>query len=155
PDRRAPHSRHTLSAEPHIPLFYDPAVFEGVMVLSFALPYELPLPPGLNPIQIDDEYLRVRGVSQAEFDNAWMQVPFTCLTWWFVESVEPNPVVADALLATRVLTAVTGQERPPERGDTANEHKRSVVLVMVPVKSRKAAFTPPHDNKLDSLTLAH
>ncbi|MGH3641349.1 MAG: hypothetical protein ACRDUX_20210, partial [Mycobacterium sp.] len=94
--------------EQHVPLFYDPAVFEGVMVLSLALPYELPLSAGLSPLLIEDEYLEGRGAAESNFDDAWMQTPFTCLTLWFVESAEPNPIVVDSVLASRVLSAVTG-----------------------------------------------
>lgn len=139
-----------------LPLWYDPKVFEGVLAFSFALPYKLPLATGSNPIEIDNDYLRLHGASPENFDAAWMQTPFICLTCWFEKSLDPDPLVADTLLASTVLSALTGQQPPPEplASDAASDD-RSVAIVMVPVKSRDAALTPPHDDKVDPLTVAH
>ncbi len=140
-----------------MPLWYDPEVFEGVMAFSFALPHKLPLAVGYSPIGIDADFLRQRGASPENYDAAWMEVPFVCLTRWFVESVDPNPVVTDTSIASNVLSALTGQEPPTPATDAGPvSHDRSVVVVMVPVKSREAAFTPPRgDGKIDPLTVAH
>lgn len=155
PTDSSSHTGDSPFHERQIPLFYDPVVFEGVMALSFVLPYELPLSSGLSPILIEDEYLQGRGIEVPDFDDAWMQIPFTCLTWWSAETVEPDPLVADAALAWRCLSAATGQEPPPDMSNANIERRRSAVVVMIPVKSREAAFTPPHADKLDPLTLAH
>ena len=48
------------SATDSIPLLSDPDVFEGVMTIAFVLPYKVPSIVGLNPIVIDEAYLRVR-----------------------------------------------------------------------------------------------
>lgn len=37
--------------------------FEGVVAFSFVLPFLLPLEPQAIPIGVDDEYLRIRGVT--------------------------------------------------------------------------------------------
>ncbi|CPR69980.1 hypothetical protein [Mycobacteroides abscessus] len=132
----------------------DPQRFEGVVAFSFVLPYLIPLEPQAVPISVDDDYLRVRGVASAEFDDAWMQMPFSCLTIWSVESGGVGPVVEDTTLASAALARITGQEPQPSPRHNAG-HQRSAVVVLIPVKSRNAALTPPHDGKVDPLTLAH
>ncbi|WP_231965647.1 hypothetical protein [Mycobacterium sp. E802] len=132
----------------------DPQRFEGVVAFSFVLPYLLPLEPQAVPIGVDDYYLRVRGVTPAEFDDAWTQMPFSCLTMWSVESGGVDPVVEDTTLASAALARVTGQEpQPSPQHDDGRQ--RSAVVVLIPVKSRTAALMPPHDGKVDPLTLAH
>ncbi|QEM43991.1 hypothetical protein [Mycolicibacterium grossiae] len=137
------------------PLWYDPDVFEGVMAFSFALPYALPL-AGYNLLVIEDEYLSQRGASPQDFDHKWMQTPFNCLTRWVIQKTEPNPVLVDSVLASSVLSTLTGHE-PPDKplSDAGTSHDRSVAVVMVPVKTRAAGFAPPHDGKVDPLTVAH
>jgi hypothetical protein len=139
------------------PLWYDPEVFDGVMAFSFALQQKLPLAIGYNAIGIDSDYLEQRGASPEHYDDAWMQLPFTCLTRWFVQPVDPNPVIADTDVASTVLSTLTGQEPlTPRSSASPIGHERSVVVVMVPVKSRDAGFTPPRgDGKIDPLTVAH
>lgn len=144
-----------IKAENPTPLWYDPEKFEGVMALAFTLPYKYPIATGLNPLEIDNEYLRVRGAAPQYFDNDWMQTPFTCLTSWFVQPLDFDPLVADTLLATKVLSSYTGQQQPPASLAADANHERSVVIVMLPVKSRAAAFRPPHDDKIDPLSVAY
>ncbi|MGH3726302.1 MAG: hypothetical protein ACRDUS_19525 [Mycobacterium sp.] len=128
--------------------------FEGVVAFSFALPYVLPLDSGVVPIGVDDEYLQIRGASPSDFDDAWMNTPFICSTLWSVESTGTDPVLESTTLASTVLARLAGQEPPPPRTKD-NSHEQSVVVVLLPVKSRVAALTPPHDGKVDPLTVAH
>lgn len=132
----------------------DAKRFEGVVAFSFTLPYVLPIESGAVPIEVDGEYLRVRGARSEDFDATWMDAPFTCLTLWSVASTGTDPVVEDTTLASTVLAQFTGQETPPSPPDDAG-HERSVVIVLVPVKGRSAALTPPHDGKVDPVTVAH
>lgn len=128
----------------------------GVVAFSFVLPFLLPLDPQAIPIGVDDEYLRIRGVTPVEFDHAWMQMPLSCLMIWSVATDGTNPVIEDTTVASAALAHITGQEpqpAPPPSDDFGR--KRSAVVVLVPVKSRAAALTPPHDGKVDPLTLAH
>jgi hypothetical protein len=141
--------------QPQAPTGWDDSErFEGVVAFSFALPYVLPLESGVVPVGVDDEYLRIRGASPDDFDDAWMNTPFICLTAWSVESAGTDPVLEDTTLASTVLARFTGQEPPPSRPDDSG-HDRSVAVVLLPVKSRAAALTPPHDGKVDPLTVAH
>lgn len=133
-----------------------PQRFAGMVAFSFVLPYLLPLEPQAIPIGVDDEYLRIRGVAPAEFDDAWMRLPLSCLTMWSVAADGTNPVIDDTTVASAALAHVTGgepQPAPPPSDEFGR--KRSTVVVLIPVKSRAAALTPPHDGKVDPLTLAH
>lgn len=145
-----------LPKQPAHPDWDDPERFEGVVAFSFVLPFLLPLEPRAIPIGVDDEYLRIRGVTPAEFDHAWMQMPLSCLMIWSVATDGTNPVIEDTTVASAALAHITGQQRqpaPPPSDDYGR--KRSAVVVFIPVKSRAAALTPPHDGKVDPLTLAH
>jgi hypothetical protein len=147
------------AASPKQPVNADwdnPPRFEGVVAFSFVLPYLLPLEPQAVPIGVDDDYLRIRGVAPAEFDDAWMQMPFSCLTMWSMVTDGTDPVIEDTTVASAALAQLTGQEPQPRPslGDDGGR-KRSAVVVLIPVKSRDAALTPPHDGKVDPLTLAH
>ena len=84
-----------------------------------------------------------------------MQIPFTWTTWWFVESADPDPLVADSVLALTVLSSLTGQQPSTESLAAEAAHDRSVVVLMIPVRNRDAALTPPHDDKIDPVTIAH
>ncbi len=142
--------------QPTHPDWDHPERFEGVVSLSFVLPFLLPLEPQAVPIGVDDEYLRIRGVTPAEFDQAWMQMPLSCWMIWSVATDGTNPVVEDTAVACAALAHITGQQpqpAPPPNDDY--RRKRSAVVVFIPVKSRAAALTPPHDGKLDPVTLAH
>lgn len=127
-----------------------------MVAYSFTLPYSVPL--GSEPvlIHVGDEYLRIRGVEPAEFDDSWMLTSFTCVLVWSSEPHGVDPVFEDSVLASSVLARVTGQESRETRSDDADiARDRSVVVALVPVKSRDAAFKPPQDGKVDPLTLAH
>ena len=129
---------------------------EGVVAFSFVLPFLLPLEPQAIPIGVDDEYLRIRGVAPAEFDRSWMQMPCSCVAIWSVVTDETHPVFEDTTVASAALAKVTGQDpqpTPPSSEDFGQ--KRSTVVVLIPVKNRAAALTPPRDGKVDPLTLAH
>ncbi|MCV7346080.1 hypothetical protein [Mycolicibacterium rhodesiae] len=149
-DGAAPHQR-PINAD-----WDGPQRFEGVVAFSLLLPFLLPLEPQTIPIGVDDEYLRIRGVTPGGIDDAWMQMPLSCLTIWSVVADESNPVVEDAAVASAALAQFTGREPQPAqpRSDDYGR-KRSAVIVLIPVKSRAAALTPPHDGKVDPLTLAH
>src|SRR4051794_8820369 len=111
--------------------------FEGVVAFSFVLPYLVPLEPQTIPIGIDDDYLRIRGVESAEFDDAWMQLPFSCLTMWWVAADATAHVFEDTAVASAALAHITGgepQPAPPPGDDFSR--KRSAVVVLIPVKSR-------------------
>jgi hypothetical protein len=145
-----------LSEQPDNADWDDPHRLEGVVAFSFVLPFLLPLEPQAVPIGVDDDYLRIRGVAPAEFDDAWMQMPFSCLMMWSVAADGKDPVFEDTTVASFALAQVTGGESQPAP-PSSDEYgrKRSAVVVVIPVKSRAAALTPPHDGKVDPLTLAH
>ncbi len=128
--------------------------YAGWVAYSFALPYLVPL--GAEPvlIHVDDEYLRKRGVEPQGFDDAWMHTPLPVSLLWSAESHGTDPFVEETVLASTVLARITGRELRQTHADD-DERQRSVVVVMIPVRGRDAAFTPPHDGKLDPLTLAH
>ncbi|BBX43920.1 hypothetical protein [Mycobacterium simiae] len=141
---------------PANPNWDDSVRFEGVVAFSFVLPFLLPLEPQSVPIRVDDDYLRIRGVAPAEFDDAWMQMPLSCLTMWSVAADGTDPVIKDTTVASAALAHITGGEpRPAPPPSDDYSRKRSAVVVVIPVKSRTAALTPPHDGKVDPLTLAH
>ncbi|MCB0929945.1 MAG: hypothetical protein KDB70_19005 [Mycobacterium sp.] len=134
----------------------DSTRFQGAVAFSFALPYLVPLEPQAVPIVVDEEYLRIRGVSPTEVDDSWMVLPLPCLTVWSVESSRVDSLFDDAELASAALSRLTGQpSQPPNLQEDADARNRSVAVVVMPVKDRGAAFTPPHDGKVDPLTLAH
>ncbi|WP_338890535.1 hypothetical protein [Rhodococcus sovatensis] len=67
-----------------------------------------------------------------------------------------DPVYAGSVLASMILDEVTGRAARETRPETSDlPHERSVVVVMIPVKDRNAALTPPHGGKVDPITLAH
>jgi len=73
---------------------------------------------------------------------------------WSVESGGTDPVIEDTTLASAALARITGQ--PPQPFPQHDgRRQRSAVVVLIPVKSRSAALTPPHAGKIDPLTLAH
>lgn len=141
--------------QPPHPDWDDPERFEGVVAFSFVLPFLLPLAPQAIPIGIDDEYLRIHGVTPAEFDHAWMQTPLSCSMIWSVATDGTDPVIEDTTVASAALAHITGQEPQPAPPRSDDGRKRSAVVVLIPVKSRAAALTSPHDGKVDPLTLAH
>ncbi|MFW0873005.1 hypothetical protein [Rhodococcoides corynebacterioides] len=129
--------------------------FDGVVAFSFVLPFRLPLEPQTVRIGVDDEYLRIRGVTPADFDRSWMQLPLPCVTSWSVVTEKANPVFEDTTVASAALAHFAGQE-PQPASTPGNDlgRKRSTVVVLIPVKNRAAALTEPHDGKVDPLTLA-
>ncbi|KQU50251.1 hypothetical protein ASG84_26160 [Rhodococcus sp. Leaf278] len=136
-----------------VPQGQEPA---GVIAYSFVLPYAVPLSTEPVQIYVGHEYLRIRGVDSSERDHSWMQDAFTCFLSWSTMEHGVDPVYEGSVLASTVLDKVTGRAARETQPETANlPHERSVVVVMVPVKERTAALTPPHDGKVDPLTLAH
>ncbi len=126
----------------------------GWVAYSFALPYLVPL--GAEPvlIHVDDEYLRKRGVEPQGFDDAWMHTPLPVSLLWSAESHGTDPFVEETVLASTVLARITGRELRQTHADD-DERQRSVVVVMIPVRVATLHSHPPHDGKLDPLTLAH
>lgn len=99
----------------------DSTRFQGAVAFSFALPYLVPLEPQAVPIVVDEEYLRIRGVSPTEVDDSWMVLPLPCLTVWSVESSRVDSLFDDAELASAALSRLTGQpSQPPNLQEDAD-----------------------------------
>ena len=145
----------SFAVSPQSPLGCDSDVFAGVISLAIALPQKVPLAGGLTPIQVEENFLRHHGAGPAHFDYDWMQTPFTGLVHWTTQSSPTNPTVADAVLAREALRQFTGQPNKPDNDKVDRSEEKSVAIVVLPVKSRDAALRPPHDGKVDPLTVAH
>lgn len=128
----------------------------GMVAFAFVLPHTVPLSTDPVPIHVEMEYLRKRGVDPAAFDHAWMYESFTCVLQWTTESQGVDPVFEGSVLASSVLARATGKVPRSATLETAVvAREQTAVVVMVPVKSRGAGLTPPHDGKVDPLTMAH
>lgn len=139
-----------------VPFWYDPAVFSGCVALSFIMPQKLPMDEGLLNLPIDADFLRIHGAPVEALDTDWASLPFSCLLYLQHLELRPNPMHADALRARDFLRQITGVAETNDAvkalADDAPGRTRTAVAVLVPVRSRAAAFRPPR-GKIDIVTV--
>lgn len=124
--------------------------------MSFVLPDDVPV-HGVFPIRIVEEFFDNRGTGTPTLDDSWMVCPYILMMKWVHRPWPIQPVLEDYSLAGDVLDRVTVGETggdgvfPP---GASFGHRRSVVVVVLPVKAREPALSPD-EGAVGALTLVH
>jgi hypothetical protein len=136
--------------------WFDTDIYSGCLALSLVLPDYVPL-KGVYPIRVVEEFFIDRGAGAPKVDDSWMVRPYTVMTKWVPRPWPVQPTLEDYSIAEETLNRATGGEaeaqgRPlPER---SAGQRRSVVIVVLPVKARQLALSPT-DGAVGALTLVH
>ena len=136
--------------------WFDNEIYTGCLALSLVLPDDVPL-EGVFPIRIVEEFFHNRGTGVATLDDSWMVCPYTIMTKWVHRPWPIQPLLEDYAIAEQALHRATDGDisiesvAPP---DGAVGHRRSVVIVVLPVKAREPALAP-QDGAVGALTFVH
>ena len=134
--------------------WFDNDTYTGCLAMSFVLPDDVPV-QGVFPIRIVEEFFGNRGTGAPALDDSWMVCPYILKTKWVHRPWPIHPVLEDYSLAGDVLDRVTvgeaGGEGAVPPGATFG-HRRSVVVIVLPVKARETALSP-HEGAVGALTL--
>ncbi|WP_428339054.1 hypothetical protein [Mycobacterium sp.] len=136
--------------------WFDTDIYSGCLALSLVLPDYVPL-QGAFPIRVVEEFFGGRGAGAPKVDDSWMVRPYTVMTKWVQGPWPVQPAFEDYSIAEETLNRTTGGEAEAQSRTLLEKsagQRRSVVIVILPVKARQLALSPT-DGAVGALTLVH
>lgn len=137
--------------------WFDTTIYQGCIAISVVLPDYAPL-RSVVPIRIVEDFFESSGSGVAGLDQRWMSCPYTIMTKWvhvpwpILPWMEDFAIARDALSKAGIGTSGTKDRQPVL--DAASGQRRSVVMLILPVKALEPALESRAD-KVDALTLVH
>lgn len=137
--------------------WFDTTVYEGCLAMSVVLPDYVPLRSNIK-IHIVEDFFENRPLGVAGIDHSWMSFPYPIMTKWVHVAWSIHPWIEDLGIARDALrNAGIGSVGAPEAAvasEAASGHRRSVVLLILPVKNLATAIRSP-DDKVNAIAFVY